>query len=224
VLFLKKEERITYDRTAELAKFVYEIEKGTQMDDWMPTTAERTQLAAIPAGEQRGYAEKELYLVWKQGVQEENAKVKVRNDTMKKAVEFESTQYQKRDQTVNTFIGALLADMTADSRDKVTAWQRTIPSAEADVANRMEEAYLKHDWFFIIEATRATHLLGAGAMDEAGRFRQQLHEKNRLMKLVHTSGTFTTWLRAFRDLLMICKTAEIAISEAEAQHLHGVSE
>jgi len=55
-------------------------------------------------------------------------------------------------------MGAVVSDMTLESRLKVETWVRKVPSEDPMVAINLNEAYAKLDWYFLFDFGRPSQL------------------------------------------------------------------
>ena len=164
---LKDFVRYKYDISELTRGLNYEPEGPTSKDSWTPTADQRNELSKL-LDDEKVWRERELYKAWFEIQSEANAKIRDRNDIRKAQkddiVKKGGSTYR---QVVSKLMGAILADMSTESRQEIEQWTRD-PSEEIIlvggetrdmIADNMDEAHEKSDFLFIFEAVQKTHLV-----------------------------------------------------------------
>ena len=223
---LKDFVRVNYDIAGKTASLEYESELPSSKDHWTPSPAERLVLAAME-GDEKTWREIEFFREWSQIQTFQNAQIKHRND-MKKVQKDEIVKLggEAYKRMINSLMGRVLEDMTADSRREIEGWTRDPDEViqlvggetRAMIADTLDQAYEKGDWLFLFEAVQKTHLVRPlPKEDTAVRARQNLMVEN-LKKIKHTSGSFERWLQKFEDYQLICETAGCVIEDVDMRN------
>jgi hypothetical protein len=165
---LKDFVRVKYDVSKLLSDHKYESEVSTSKDSWTPTVIQREELADLE-GDDKIWREREMFAEWQRGQYILNAAIKNSNDIKRAQKDEIIKKGELRAQVIGKLMGAILADMTMDSRKEIEQWTRNpdeeiilVGDESRDwIADSMDEAHAKGDWLFIFEAVEKTHLLKA---------------------------------------------------------------
>ncbi len=79
-------------------------------------------------------------------------------------------------------------------------------------ADEVEEAYEKYDWLFIFEVAMVTHMHANCMVDQTTILKCQKKAITKLKNLKHELGSIQVWLQKFDDVIEVCKTMGVMIS------------
>ena len=223
---LKDFVRVKYDVSKLIEDLKYESEVSTSKDSWTPTVSERFELSELE-GDEKVWRERELFAEWQRQQYIINAEIKNANDVRKAQKDEIVKKGELRAQVIGKLMGAILADMTADSRKEVEQWTRSpdenimlVGEEKREwIADSMDEAYAKGDWLFIFEAVEKTHLLKAMPKEDTAIQGRRDALIALLGTVKHTSGSYERWVERFEDQKTICETAGCEISDAKLRNL-----
>ena len=223
---LKDFVRVKYDLPKLIKDFKYESEVSTSKDSWTPTVTERAELSELD-GDEKIWRERELFASWQKIQYQHNAEIKNSNDIKKAQKDEMVKKGELRAQVIGRLMGAILADMNADSRKEVEQWTREptedillVGDEQRDwIADNMDEAHAKGDWLFIFEAVEKTHLLKAMPKEDTAIQGRRDSLIAMLGNIIHVSGSYERWVERFEDQKTICETAGCEISDAKLRNL-----
>ena len=169
-------------------------EVDTAREYWVPTIEEQAALNAIEDEAARTLLSNQLFLIWRQGRLDENARRKALNEVAKTRIDLEVKDLKERGDTVNKIMGQILEDMTKTSRERIEKYQKSPDEVEnEEETQNLEEAMERGDWLFIFEAARETHMFQGITTDRVLMYEKQEQEKEYLSKMKHTAGDFNRW-------------------------------
>ena len=126
---------------------------------WNPTIEEQAALNAIEDEAARTLLSNQLFLTWRQGRLDENARRKALNEVAKTRIDLEVKDLKERGDTINKIMGQILEDMTKTSRERIEKYEKNPDEVEnEEETQNLEEARERGAWLFIFEAARETHM------------------------------------------------------------------
>ncbi len=131
---------------------------------WRPTAEEAEELATINPRVARDQRRDEMYFAWRTARLAQNAEIKRQNEITKTRIDLQVKEIKEMRDTVSVLMGAILEDITKNSRDRIEKYRLERGEGE-EGATTLDEARVMGDWLYIFEAARATHLYQGGDED-----------------------------------------------------------
>jgi hypothetical protein len=125
-----------------------------------------------------------------------NATIKATNDTIKRQHDEIIARGNEMTckNTITKLMGQVMADMTPDSRCMVMKWSHSKIKDPTDPesalkADKIKEAYEKHDWLYVFEAAMVTHLHADCTVDNTTILEHQEKAVTKLKNMKHEQGS-----------------------------------
>jgi hypothetical protein len=200
------EERSVYefDLSDELMDLEMQSELNTSTTLWLPTAEQRNEILAIQNPMEQEWRQRELYLQWADGREEENKRIKYNNNVNQERRKIIIAKNAARQDTVARLISDVLGSMATDVRELVEAYKRNFADGEYDklisdgltvntTRYGMELARRSGNWLWTFEAAEAICITRVTEdTDPMTKSMRKLDERKKLDKLYHSAGKYAT--------------------------------
>ena len=195
---LKDFVRVKYITDEKVKDLKYEAELPTSKDCWTPSVSEQLELSNL-SDDPKIWRERAMYTAWFTAQAEKNAEIRHRNDLRKAQKDDIVKKGELRGQVIGDLMGAILGDMSPESRKEIEQWTRD-PDEEINlvggeqrgwIADNIDEAHEIGDWLFIFEAVSKTHLMKPLPKEDTAIQQRRDTYIDNLKKIKHETGTTT---------------------------------